>query len=129
MVIKRKIKTSDVWCNYKRLLLAFVLSIVLCFICTPSSTSANDYIYTELNPPGVTWNIWAHGINNKGTVVGDVSFWGFLYSEGTYTEFISPGWKVVYPSGINDKGIVVGSGDDGTSNYSRAFMATPSPEK
>jgi uncharacterized membrane protein len=120
MVIKRKKKTSGLWFNYKRLLLTFFLSIVLYSICTPSSTSAN-YVYADLDP-GVSWHIWANGINDKGVVVGSVIFWGFVYSEGTYTELLPPGWVEVYPTGINGKGIVVGYGYDGTEGIVKGFV-------
>jgi probable HAF family extracellular repeat protein len=49
------------------------------------------------------------GTNNKGAIVGN-GYPAFLYSEGTYTELLPPGWAESYVFGVNDKGAVVGYG-------------------
>jgi uncharacterized membrane protein len=104
-----------VWSKYKRLPLMFFLYITLCYISTPSSTSAVG-TYTELLPPG--WasavSAEAYGINAKGEVIGNgrdgTVNKGFLYSKGVYTELLPPGWASASANGINDRGDVIGNG-------------------
>lgn len=130
MIAKRGKNVSGFWPNYKRLPIIFLLYVVLCLISTPLTTWA-IYTYAELLPPGWIW-ARAHGINNKGVVVGQGSdsytaVKGFLYSEGTYTELLPPGWIGAYANGINDKGVIVGCGYDAT-NALKGFIATPYPK-
>ncbi len=67
-----------------------------------------------------------NGINNDGEVIGygyDSSLIGhsYLYSGGTYTEILPPGWinvDVQSPfNKINNNGEVIGGGIDSSGNY------------
>jgi len=56
-------------------------------------------------------------INSQGKVLGSGQDGsggekGFIYSRGTYTEIIPPGWQNASIDEINSKGIVVGKGYD-----------------
>jgi hypothetical protein len=39
---------------------------------------------------------------------------GFIYSNGTYTELLPPGWTSAYAAFIHNSGVVVGGGSDGS---------------
>ncbi len=99
-----------------------VAVLALCLIALPR-VAWTDYVYTELSAPGML-RTHAHGINNSGTVVGDVDNidgWnGFLYSGGSYIDMILSGWTETYAFGINNYNEVAGFGNDGTAD--KAFI-------
>jgi uncharacterized membrane protein len=53
-----------------------------------------------------------HGINNRGQIIGGTgpiaARVGFLLDRGRFTTFSVPGAQVNFPSGINDRGQIVG---------------------
>ncbi len=88
-------------------------------------------IYTELQPPGWEYVGGVFAINEKGEVVGEgivldhyfngkpsYTTKGFLYSGGLYTEIIPPGWESSSAQDINNKGDIVGTGDNKGFLYS-----------
>lgn len=83
-------------------------------------------ISTPPPPSGIEWQVSEYDffdINNSGAVVG-TAMWsspspedpmdyfnyskGFLYSAGTYTELIPPGYSMSSVSRINDNGVIIG---------------------
>jgi uncharacterized membrane protein len=93
-------------------------------------------VYTTINYPGAPFTV-PTAINDNGDIVGyycagtydDCNnfaspYIGFLYSGGTYTSFSVPGVPWSYPSGINNKGVIVGSYED-TNNFWHGFLIQP----
>ncbi len=119
MVAKKGRKGDLSQFEFRVLRWIIVVHLVLCLISIPRITWA-EYTYTEILPPGSDWlHSQAHGINDKGAVVGYVGYGrdkavykGFIYSDGSYTELLPPGWREAYAYGINDRGAVVGYGRD-----------------
>ncbi len=83
---------------------------------------------------------WAQDVNQLGTIVGRAFSFGvggqlipkaFAYEEGTMYDLLersnnAESWTLIEASGVNDRGVIVGSGLwDGKP---RAFMAVPVPE-
>jgi probable HAF family extracellular repeat protein len=78
--------------------------------------------YTVLHPEGLWQGSSATGINDNGDVIGYATGYpstltekgspsrGYLYRNATYAILRPENWYGVYPSGINNKGQVVGSG-------------------
>jgi probable HAF family extracellular repeat protein len=83
--------------------------------------------YTEILPPG-WFSAYAEGINENGDVVGwgthDMAGKGFLYSNGTYTEFdnFRPGNTKIYD--INNNGDLIGGFRDPETYIDMGFIAT-----
>jgi probable HAF family extracellular repeat protein len=83
---------------------------------------------------GLLTNVLPAAINNQGQVVGTVSGYqgparAFLYSEGVIKDLntlIDPssGWTLSHASGLNDRGLIVGSGQN-SSFQTHAFLLTP----
>ena len=67
---------------------------------------------------------YAYGINNAGDVVGQSGFTGFLYHNGTMQaldSLVDPslGWRMTSATAINERGQIIGYGNQG------AFLMTP----
>jgi probable HAF family extracellular repeat protein len=74
----------------------------------------------------------ARAINERGQVVGSgEGIYGWLVDNGRYTRLadlpavIEKGWRKLEPTGINDRGAIVGTGTDPQGNL-RAFLLVPS---
>lgn len=93
-------------------------------------------VYTSLSYPGSSITV-PTSINDAGDIVGyyctdtfdncnnnNGPYVGFLYSGGTFTKVTVPGMPWVYPSGINNQGVISGSYED-TNGYWRGFMVRP----
>jgi uncharacterized membrane protein len=82
------------------------------------------------NPYGI--DIWAEGINDAGSVVGNFydsdlnTSVGFIYDSATggVTSLLYPGSQYTTLNGINDLGQLVGSFGD-SNNVTHGFLATP----
>ena len=82
------------------------------------------------NPYGI--DIWAEGINDAGSVVGNFydsdlnTSLGFIYDSATggVTSLLYPGSQYTTLNGINDLGQLVGSFGD-SNNVTHGFLATP----
>jgi probable HAF family extracellular repeat protein len=85
-----------------------------------SAASAAPYTTTILTYPGAL-ETYPLAENNAGTVIG---YWldsnygqhGFIYQDGTLSDFNPPNATGSIPSGINDKGDVVGYFTDSSQN-------------
>ena len=90
----------------KTVYMVFFLALIVCFC---QKAFADSYNLTTLSFPSST-DTFAHGINDKGTIVGRYAVGseehGFIYSEGTFTAFNNP--NVTTLNGINNKGDMVG---------------------
>src|SRR5690348_7005421 len=80
-----------------------------------ATASPDDFILTEIKPPGATGAL-AYGINNAGQIVGSFDnrtgpTHGFLYSGGNFTQIDVPGSLFTDVYGINNAGQIVGSFD------------------
>jgi probable HAF family extracellular repeat protein len=89
---------------------------------------------TDLGTLGGTASV-AIAINASGTVLGDADTTGdtaadpFIYSKGTMTDLYSllpPSITNLTVTGINDRGQIVGYGDDFQNEYFGALLLTPS---
>ena len=47
---------------------------------------------------------------------------GFIYHDGIYTEIVPPGWNSAVACGINNDGVIVGGGTEGSSSGGKAFV-------
>ncbi len=77
----------------------------------------------------------AIAINNRGQVIGSgEGVYGWLVDSGQYTQLsklpavTSKGWAHLEPTGINDRGWIVGTGTDQHGNL-RAFLLVPGSER
>jgi probable HAF family extracellular repeat protein len=77
----------------------------------------------------------AVAINNRGEVIGSgEGVYGWLVEDGHYTQLsklpavTSMGWTHLEPTGINDRGWIVGTGTDASGNL-RAFVLVPGSER
>jgi probable HAF family extracellular repeat protein len=85
---------------------------------------------TNLGSLGGAFGNQAHGINNRGQVVGasdlagDTVFHGFVWSQSTGMQDIAPlpGDTYSYALAINDAGVVTGLSIDSSFTVLRAFM-------
>ena len=77
----------------------------------------------------------AVAIDNRGQVIGSgEGVYGWLVEDGQYTQLsklaavTSKGWTHLEPTGINDRGWIVGTGTDANGNL-RAFLLVPGNER
>ena len=77
---------------------------------------------------------YARGINNHGEVVGVSGGRGFVWNVddgmldlNDLLDDSGTGWVLTHPYDINDKGQIVGSGQN-PNGFQRAFLLTPIPE-
>ena len=77
----------------------------------------------------------AVAINDRGQVVGSVEGrYGYLIDNGTFvrldtlSEVAAKGWRRMEPTGINDRGWIVGTGTNADGNL-RAFLLIPATER
>jgi probable HAF family extracellular repeat protein len=77
----------------------------------------------------------AVAINNRGQVIGSgEGVYGWLVDNGQYTQLsklpavTSKGWTHLEPTGINDRGWIVGTGTDASGNL-RAFLLVPDEQR
>lgn len=77
----------------------------------------------------------AVAINDRGQVVGSVEGrYGYLIDNGTFVrldalnEVAARGWRHLEPTGINDRGWIVGTGTNADGNL-RAFLLIPATER
>jgi probable HAF family extracellular repeat protein len=84
--------------------------------------------------PGPSYSA-AIAINNRGTVVGSgEGIYGYIIEDGTVTRLdripavAAKGWRHLEPTGINDRGWIVGTGINAEGDL-RAFLLIPSNNK
>jgi len=72
-------------------------------------------IFTPLSSPPAGYNVFAHGINDGGTIVGSALSpsdptheQGFILIGSTYTFFSRPGWDNTEPRAIAKSGLITG---------------------
>lgn len=95
----------------KKYLLFYLITVSLVL---GLSVGAKAFTFTPFTVPGANGGTFAHGINNKGVVVGEwdvccSSAHGFVrFPNGSFIVFDIPGARVTFANGINDNGDVVG---------------------
>jgi probable HAF family extracellular repeat protein len=77
----------------------------------------------------------AIAINERGQIVGSgEGIYGYLIDDGVYTRLsqlpvvVAKGWRRLEPTGINDRGWIVGTATDAEGNL-RAFLLVPGNDK
>src|SRR5205807_1974219 len=79
---------------------------------------------------GGGYDHYAHAINGSGQIVGWGDLTGFFWNNGVMQDIdtlipANSGWDMLFASGINDNGWIVGSGE---VNYvTHAYLLTPPP--
>lgn len=89
-----------------------------------SNTIRQDthFIYTPINPPNSVYSE-AKGINDFGVITGFYHVYnnpcalGFTCQNGDYTQISIAGAESVYPLGINNRGVIVGTLTFGDGTY------------
>src|SRR5437588_7570892 len=100
-------------------LIKYFSLVTLLIIGVSSASWATTYTFTTIDPPGAR-ETFPFRINNAGQIVGTFSLasggGSFLYSAGSFTQFVVSGSLGTTPSGINDVGQIVGGFVDSFSH-------------
>lgn len=98
-----------------------------------SSVNPEGYIYdagseqlSAISNPVGTSGIDPYAINDNGDVVGITyvdgnAYGGFLYSNGSVSEILPPGWTSAYAWDINNSGQIIGSATD-SNDITKGFL-------
>jgi len=95
----------------------FLLGMFLVGVLAATISPAHASTFSSIDVPGA-FATAAHGINDRGQIVGEYSaggLHGFVLDHGTFTTFDVPGT----PTGINNRGEIVG----GTGGH--GFVMSP----
>jgi probable HAF family extracellular repeat protein len=86
-------------------------------------TDESGVLRPFLNLPG---SQGAAAINQHGAIVGSVNGIGYLYEDGEVTMLEDPDWFFLFPTAINDRGWIVGTGNRRGGPFTgEAFLMIP----